>query len=301
MQLSKAVEGYLFDKQVSYSPSTIESYKVVFKNLLDFLGDKSISAVTHDDLTRFIVYLQTDYIPHRFGSDTSKLKPASVDLHWKGLRSFFGWAAEVLEIPRPDLRLARPEYKRAHVVPFSEDDIRRMLKHVEYYLVTRNGKTHRQRIPTGQRDKTIILTLLDTGLRIGELLRIQIKDVNFEAGEILVTPFGTGKKTKPRLVVLGDTSRRALWLYVARLEQDHPTHPTDRLFPMSKIAVRLMLRRLSKRSGIPDIHPHRFRHSFAIWYLRGGGDIFTLQRLLGHSTMRRTSPIAHVNGTVGPQ
>src|SRR6185369_2799034 len=107
--------------------------------------------------------LQTEYIPKRLNStDISPVKPATVDLHWKGVRSFFHWANDVLELPRPDLRMPRPKFKRPHVVPFTEEEIRRLLKSAEYLLVKRDGKTHRQRIPTGQRDKTVILTLLDT-------------------------------------------------------------------------------------------------------------------------------------------
>lgn len=90
-------------------------------------------------------------------------------------------------------------------------------------------------------------------------------------------------------MVIGNTARRALWLYIAHREKEFPTHLTDRLFPMTKMAVRFMLNRLAKRAGVTDVHPHRFRHSFAIWYLRGGGDIFTLQRILGHSSLDMVS------------
>lgn len=55
--------------------------------------------------------------------------------------------------------------------------------------------------------------------------------------------------------------------------------------PLTGTAVYQLLRSLGKRTGVKDVHPHRFRHTFAIQYLRNGGDIYTLQRLLGHSTM----------------
>jgi integrase/recombinase XerD len=98
----------------------------------------------------------------------------------------------------------------------------------------------------------------------------------------MVAPFSTGKKTRPRMVLLGSTARRAVWLYVARLKD---SDPSDRLFQMTPTSARLVLGRLGERAKVDNVHPHRFRHSFAIWYLRNGGDVFTLQRLLGHSTL----------------
>ena len=155
-----------------------------------------------------------------------------------------------------------------------------MVRACEYMDVERDGKKHRQRLPEAHRDKAIVLAMLDTGLRIGELLRVKLEDINMEQGEITVIPYGSGKKSRPRMVILGQTSRRAVWLYVARMKT---SFPTSKLFPMTDNAVRHMLKRLQERSEVPDVHPHRFRHTFAIWYLRNGGDIFTLQRLLGHS------------------
>jgi len=285
MLLSKAIEGYFYDKATTYSEKTLESYHFVFRNLVTHLGDKEMESVTPDDLKSFINWLRTDYVPRRFSGDTSPLMPASVDLHWKGTRSLFHWANKELGLPRPDLNMPRPTFSRAYVKAFTEEEIRRMLKACEYTAdKAHDGSPHiyRQHRPTSHRDKALILTLLDTGLRLGEALRVQIGDVNFETGEIVVAPFGTGKKTRPRLVILGATARRAVWLYVARLKD---SRPDDRLFQMTPVSTRLILTRLGQRAGVSDVHPHRFRHSFAIWYLRGGGDVFTLQRQLGHSDL----------------
>ncbi len=289
MIISKAVEGYFYDKRSTYSEKTLEAYVYVFRNLITHLGDKEIESVTPDDLKSFIDWLRTDYKPKRFSGDTSPLMPASIDLAWKGTRSLFHWANKELDLPRPDLNMPRPSFKRAHVKAFSEDEIRRMLKACEYTCDKSHAgssKIYRQKRPTSHRDKALVLTLLDTGLRLGEALRVQIGDVNFESGEIIVAPFGTGKKTRPRLVILGATARRAVWLYVAKLND---SHPEDRLFQMTPVSTRLILARLGQRAGVPGVHPHRFRHSFALWYLRGGGDVFTLQRQLGHSTLEMTN------------
>ena len=289
MLLSKAFQGYNFDKSAQYSPNTLKAYQVVHRNMIDFLGDIPVRQVTPEQLTQFIIWLQNDYKPNRSNGDDSAIAPSYVDLHWKGVRSFFNWAHKALDIPRPDLDMPRPKFTRAHVKPFSEDEIRLLIKGCEQTpSVSRKGKAYTRRIITVHRNKAIILALLDTGLRIGELLRLTVRDVDFDTGEILVAPFGTGRKTKPRFTYLGATARRALWLYVAKKEDPRPSDhlfTSDDYSPLTDNAARLMLRRLGKRVGIEDVHPHKFRHTFAIWYLRNGGDVFTLQRILGHSTL----------------
>jgi len=289
MLVSKAVEGYFYDKETTLSKNTIRNYKHMLRCLVTYLGDPDIERVSTDQLTDFIKYLQKEYIPNRpkNSPDQGKpLSPASIDNHWKATRSFFGWAHEALNINRPDLDMPRPRYSRPYVAALKEEEIRRILRACEFVTVERNGKKHIQRIPAAHRDKALILTLLDTGLRLGELLRIELQDIEFESGEIIVKPYSTGRKTRPRMVVVGSTSRRALWLYVARFENNYPD---SRLFPMSQHAVRLMMKRLAKRAGIPKLYPHLLRHTFAIWFLRNGGDIFTLQRMLGHSTLEMVS------------
>lgn len=80
---------------------------------------------------------------------------------------------------------------------------------------------------------------------------------------------------------LGKQAKRAVWQYLAsREDQDDPS-----LFGVREAGVQQMLRNNGKRAGVQNVHPHRFRHTFAIMYLRNGGDVFTLQRLLGHADL----------------
>jgi len=135
---------------------------------------------------------------------------------------------------------------------------------------------------TGARDKAIIMLMLDTGIRVGELLRLQVGDVNIESGEIHILPFESSIKSRSRTVFVGKATRRVVWMYLS--ERDDPI-PDAHLFDIRYQAIRAMLRRLGERVGVDNVRPHRFRHTFAIQYLRNGGDVFTLQRLLGHSSL----------------
>ena len=133
------------------------------------------------------------------------------------------------------------------------------------------------------RDQSIILVLLDTGIRSSELCGLRVSDVDFETGKVFVT----GKGSKERHCYLGTTTRRSLWRYlVARESQpEEPLFTTQSDRPFTRSWLRRVVSNVGKRAGVANAYPHRFRHTFAVQFLRNGGDIFTLQMLLGHSSL----------------
>lgn len=280
MQLSQAIAGFiLFRSASSISQSTVDLDRWATSKLLAYLGDKDLAAVTRDDLRSFFAHLRT-----------TPLKPASLDNVWKSMRAFFGWTAEELSITRPDKDLARPRYKPPEITPFTEQEIKALLKACQYTKQAESDrrKSWQQRRHTAARDTAIVLVLLDTGMRIGELARLTVGDLDIKAGELHIAPFGTGKKTKPRTVYAGKSSQRALWKY---LTERGDSHPGDPLFlaetgnPLNRYSLNDLITRLGQRAGVSKCHPHKFRHTFAIQYLRNGGDVFTLQRILGHASL----------------
>jgi integrase/recombinase XerD len=88
-------------------------------------------------------------------------------------------------------------------------------------------------------------------------------------------------KTKYRNIPLGRGAQKALWLYLTNTE----LQPTDSLFGLIEKSIRGLMLSLGSAAKVPHTHPHRFRHTFAIEYLRKGGDIFTLQHILGHNDL----------------
>jgi integrase/recombinase XerD len=286
MLFSTAIEGFsLYMRAGAYSPGTERNHRDNLVRLKDYLGDPQVESVTLADLQRFIAWLKKDYVPKRFSRDTSPVSPAHVDNHWKAIRSFFRWAEIDLQIKRPDDKLQRPRFKDPEIKPFTESEIKLMLRACEYSAEVKranNQVAYRLHRPTATRDKAIIMVLLDTGLRIGELSRLKVEDVDLTTGACLVAPFRTGRKTKPRTVYLGKLTLRTVWLYLAKRKDYKPDDP---LIPINPNAVRLLFKAVEARSGVRDVHPHRFRHTFAISFLRNRGDVFTLQRMLGHSSL----------------
>ncbi|MBN1316343.1 MAG: site-specific integrase [Anaerolineales bacterium] len=157
---------------------------------------------------------------------------------------------------------------------------------------------------TYRRDEAIILTLLDTGLRASEICSLKIGCVDQKTGRIDVKHgvAGGAKDGKGRIVYLGKATRRSLWRYLA--ERNDSKDPDAPLFlglcdrPMNRDALRLLIKRLGKKAGVNKCYPHRFRRTFIITYIRSAGDVFTLQALLGHSTLdmvQRYTRIAQVD------
>jgi len=293
MLLSKAIQGYLLEISTSYSLGTVHMYGLYLEIFKRFAGDVEVEQITPTRLSEFMLFLRRDYKPKRFAeNDISPLSGSALDNHWKCLRSFFGWCNRVFALPRPDMNLPRPRFKLPEVTGFSLDEVKRIINACEWSAeVSPEGKkAFRRRRPTANRDKALVVLLLDTGLRIGEVTRLKIADVDLQNGAVIVAPFGSGQKTKPRMVYLGNSARRAMWMYLSKNETD----ANEPLFSPNHKLLRRIIRSLGDRAKVNDCHPHRFRHTFAIEYLRNGGDAFTLQHLLGHSTLEMVEHYVNV-------
>jgi len=289
MLFSKAIEGFLLEANGGrYSPYFIPTMKSQLHYMCAYFNDPELESLTLEDWKRYFVHLQTDYKPKRLSGDTSPLAPATIDSHWKTLRGFYNWAEEILSIERVDKKLPRIKYQSPQIVPFTKEETIRLLDACQYALVEKtSGRKYRIKRQHADRDKAIMLILLDTGIRLGELLRLRVGDINLENGEIYIRPHRDGRKSKSRTVFLGARARQAIWKYIAKL-QAHDDDQSLPLFDFRGASFRQALARIAKSANVEHVYPHRFRHTFAINYLRNQGDVFTLQRLLGHSSLDMT-------------
>lgn len=290
--LSQAVNVFLLARTAdSYSPATIAQYKWALDRLVK-LGDKPLTDITTDDIRQFLAYLQTDYTPTRPGGGVAPLGGASLFAAWKAVRAFYKWSCPEFGIPNPSLKIPAPRHMAPLIVPMSQDEIKSLLKVCDKsgLAKTEARKSYTMRRPTAARDRAIILTLLDTGLRVSELCRLLVMDCDLQNGELEVRPIGSGIKSRGRIVPMGAASRKAIALYLARRapHDKAPLFQKETGGAMDRGNVLHVLAALGQRAGVRDVHPHRFRHTFAIQYLRNGGDVFSLQRILGHTTLAMT-------------
>lgn len=277
--LSQAVEGFLMARRADgYSPQTVDQYAWALSMLVKFM-DKPLRQVDTEDLRRFMASVQ----------DNQQLSRTSVFHIWKAIRAFYKWTSSEGLSERPDKLLTKPRYAYREIQPLSEAEIKALLKAIDRTKPS-EGKRKPFTMPrsTAHRDRAIIMLLLDTGLRASELCRLTVKDLDLHNGTITVRPHLSGIKSRPRIIPIGNVTKKALWRYLAVRNTEYKG---DELFfsreghPMDRNSLRKLLNRLGERAGVPNVHPHRFRHTFAIQYLRNGGDVFTLQRILGHTTL----------------
>jgi integrase/recombinase XerD len=154
--------------------------------------------------------------------------------------------------------------------------------------------------PTANRDVCLIMTLIDTGIRAMEVCLLKVADVDLKTGKIEIKHgvIGGAKGGKGRTVYLGKSARRAMWKYLTEREDgedpDAPVFIGTRERPLTPNALRHLIVSIAKRAGVKKAHPHRFRHTMAITYLRSGGDVFTLQAILGHQSLEMVRHYANI-------
>ena len=147
--------------------------------------------------------------------------------------------------------------------------------------------------PTALRDQAIIKLLVDTGVRASELCALRIRDLDMTNLRVKVM----GKGSKERLLAINARTAQAIWRYLATREDRRPVDP---LFAtrsgqlLDRHNLRHMLKRSGERAGVSGVTVHRFRHTFAIQFLRNGGNMEALKEMLGHSTFEMVERYLHI-------
>ena len=303
LQLKKALSGFLQHKNAQgLSPSSIKSYEIYLNLWLSHVGDIDLADITTDNLRNLFVWLRTEYKPHRFNGSTNPLSPKTLRNIWVTLSAFWTWACLEFDLPNPMKKVPVPKFEFPPIEPFSKEQIEKLIKASEY---CREANTDRRRKftmkrPTAKRDRAIILTLLDTGLRASEICALNIGDLDQKTGRVNVKHgiAGAAKGGKGRTVYLGKSARAAVWRYLTdREDGEDPQAPLllgkfDR--KMNITSLRLVIKHIGAKAEVKNTYPHRFRHTFAITYLRNGGDLFTLQSLLGHNSLEMVRHYARI-------
>jgi integrase/recombinase XerC/integrase/recombinase XerD len=270
-----------FNRSEGKSPRTVEWYSRVLgyfgqylraRDLPDRLGDLDIMVVRE-----FVLYLQTrqKWQGHPFACPSKgNLAAMSIRNYVRGIRAFFSWLhregyTEVNILA--DLKPPKAPQKLVQVL--TEDEVKAILACLDSDTAS------------GCRDMAMVVTMLDTGLRLSELTNLEIEDAHLDQGYLKVM----GKGAKERIVPIGGFAQRVLQRYVFHFRPE-PINGDHLLLtlegrPMSANAVKLIFTRLAQRSGVKRLHAHLCRHTFATNYLINGGDIFSLQQILGHTTL----------------
>jgi len=251
------------------SERTLAYYKTTVEKLLDDVNDP-IRKVTTDDIREYLANYQSI-------NDCSK---TTIDNIRRNISSFFTWLEEEDYIIKSPMRRIH-KIKTAKTVKevISDEEIEKMRDKCQ-----------------NLRDLAIIDLLYSTGIRIGELVRLNIDDIDFEERECIVF----GKGDKERRVYFDAKTKIHLMSYINSRSDENPAlfvtldAPYDRL-RISGVEIRL--RHLGRELGINKVHPHKFRRTMATRAIDKGMPIEQVQRLLGHSQIDTTMHYAIVNQT----
>lgn len=259
--LADVIRDYVDAKKAErYSPWTIDDYQNTYNKFQVFAGrDTPFTGIDAATVRQFL-------------GDQDGIADKTLCNYHTALSSLWTWAFENGFAKEHIIRkIKRPSYVTPRIIPFSEIEISKILKACRY-----------------PRDRAIVMVLLDTGMRATELTGLDLDD--WEDSTLHIR---RGKGKKSRIVPISDPTNKAIFrqLLKRRIDVDGVAGGSA-LFasnisrkPFSYTALSSLMERLEKYAGLRDVHCHRFRHTFAINFLRNGGDIFTLKRILGHSTL----------------
>lgn len=280
--LESLTHGYILSCRCEgKSPQTLAIYQTVLKNFVWYCHKYDfpdmVQKLTPYHIRQFIGYLTSEN--DRWGSaNPLARKPATQTTahdYYRALKTFFNWLErEELIQDNPFKNMKPPKIEKKVIQALTEVEIERLLS-------AYSGKT-----ALDVRNKAIVSMLLDCGLRVSELANLTLDDVDMNSGSIIVR---NGKGGKQRVVHIGSKAQKALWRYVTLYRKSE----TNRLFvnrrgdSLDANGIKIFVRRLGTKAKI-KVHAHKLRHTFAISYLRAGGDVFSLQYLLGHSTLQMT-------------
>ena len=264
--------------QKNYSDYTIQNYERDILEFFGYLDQESLEyqSVVYSDLRFFLMYLK----------DKKRDKNSSIDRKLSSLRGFYQYLANegvvtsnvfsLLSGPKKEKKLPRYfEYNELEML-FDACDLS---------------------TPLGQRDRLILEMLYATGVRVGELVSIKVSDINQSSRTILIL----GKGNKERIVPYGEYCEEILKMYLKDGYLSLNTKNSPYLFlnyhggELTERGVRYLLEEIIKHTSIQkNISPHMIRHSFATHLLNQGCDLMSVQKLLGHESIKATQIYTHV-------
>ena len=217
--------------------------------------------------------VEISIIPDKRKDYGKKISDVTINNYIRNMKVFFNYLEEFRVIKdNPMKKINQIKTARAPLRYLTDSEYKSLLNNIDISKLTE------------YRDYTIINTLMDTGMRIGECLLIDVSEVDFKERAILL-PAENTKGKKSRYVFFSQQLSMLLkrWIqYKDRYLETELLFPTNRGTPLQVQNFERNLRMYAKRANLEGVHPHMFRNNFAKRYLMSGGNIFALSRILGH-------------------
>lgn len=283
MKWKNALQDYqLFLKiEKGLAKNSIDSYARDVKKLIHYLDENNDSispiSISHDDIQQFIY------------SVAKNLNARSQARLISGLRNFFDYLIfEDYRKENPTDLIESPKIGRKLPDTLSLEEIDLLISAIDLSK------------PQGERNRTMLETLYSCGLRVSELINLQVSDLFFEEGFIRVI----GKGNKQRFVPINTLTQKYINFYINDIRSHIAVQKgfNDTIFlnrrgkQLSRVMIFTIIKNLTEKVGIQKkISPHTFRHSFATHLLERGADLRAIQQMLGHESITTTEIYMHVD------
>ena len=244
------------------SPRTIATYRTSAEQLAAHLAARGMPAA--------VASVRREHVESFIEDLLATKAPATAHNRFRGCQAFFAWCLEEGEIREsPMARMRPPRLQEAPPPVLRERELRAIL-----------AACDRDRSFLGYRDAAALRLFVDTGIRRGELLGIDLADVDLDEGLVRVDG-----KTGPRVVPIGATTVRALDRYVRararRPDSDSPALWLGRKGRLQETGLAQLVRERSAAAGVTGVHPHLFRHAYAHAMLAAGMQETDLMEVAG--------------------
>lgn len=280
MKLEAAIEEFILEQRVrGNSAATVSYYKNVLAYFLDFVGNVDIPELTLQLCREYYLHLAED-----------EINSVSVQSYIRGLRSFLRWLYDSDYMDQNIcVKFKLPKATRKVIDILTEEEIRLLFDSIP------GDNVH------SVRNRLIVALMLDCGLRLHEVVTLTVSSVHLKDRYIIVQQ---GKGDKQRVVPFGNFTHKLIERYL-KLSSD--MLPREALIikvsgfeiyePITDTTIKQLFRKLKTRTGLQRLKPHLLRHTFATRYLENGGNIYTLQAILGHTSLEMVKRYLHLANT----
>jgi len=273
-----AVEVFrMYCRSKGLAPKTLEVYFSALQGLRTFLAERgTLPAIpAAADLRAYTVSMMD-----------RGLSRGTIRIRLRSIRVFASFIAREGLLPEsPFVGVEIPRVKEEHPRILAREDLARLLQ------------AHDRNTWIGARNLALLTMLADTGVRLNEVLQVDVGDVDLASMSIRIR---YGKGGRERLVPVGRVLHRALrrWIEVRGLSNgEHALFVSRSGCRLHRRTVQRIVEEAGKRIGFAGLHAHLMRHSCATLYLQNGGNVFALRQLLGHSSLSTTQRYVHMVGT----
>ncbi len=268
-----------------YSENTLRNYRIDIESFIRFLETELGDKATPEMMERVSVHQLRAFISSRMRDGVKRL---SIARNISGIRSLYKWMGHNHIAENPALQALKLKIPKIDPPKFADTaDVKETISAAYAYDYKNEWLRHR--------DRALFILLFSTGMRISEALAMNIEDAP-QSDFLSVT--GKGKKTRiiPILPVVKEALNDYVLCHPLKSDAKAPLFIGQRLKRLNPGVVERQLRRLKADCDITDkINPHALRHAFATTLLHNGGDLRTIQELLGHASLSTTQRYTEVD------